>query len=266
MLTKLYILSIYILIFLCGLAVGSFLNVLVWRVPRTESIVLPPSHCTSCGERLRWYDNIPILSYIILGGKCRFCKEKISLRYPLIELLNAVLWVISALIFKDAPIYALVSATSASILIAIAFIDLEFMLIFNRFSLSLAALGIISMHFDGYTVWYDHLIGLGAAALLFFGVYYIFLALVGREGMGLGDVKLACAAGLLLGWQKFLVALILSSVIASIVLLLVRKCRGDSREKEYPFGPFLALGICFSMLFGAELIGIYTNALFTIIY
>ena len=264
-LTELYIFVLYLLIALTGLAVGSFLNVVIYRIPRGESIAYPASHCTSCGAPIKWYDNIPVLSYILLRGKCRSCGEKIPIRYPLVELLNATSWVLCAVMSGKSPIYALISLAISSILIAIAFIDIDHLLIFNRFTAALALLGIAAVHFDAYTAWYDHIIGLGAAALVFFGIYYAARALLGCEGLGLGDVKLAIAAGLLLGWQKFLLAMIVSSIIASIVLLVLRKLRHDKRDSEYPFGPFLAFGIWFSMLFGEAVVNAYINAIFSIL-
>jgi leader peptidase (prepilin peptidase)/N-methyltransferase len=148
----------YILAGLIGLCVGSFLNVVIYRVPNGMNISKPASHCTKCGYELRWYDNIPILSYLMLGGKCRKCKEHISIRYTLVEIFNMLLWLLSVyLFFEESIVYCIISMIASSLLICIFFIDLEHMLIFNRFSISIAILGIIAMFFDNYTNILDHI-------------------------------------------------------------------------------------------------------------
>lgn len=260
-----YSIILYFFTTLLALAVGSFLNVVIYRAPRGESLSFPPSHCTSCGKPIKWYDNIPLISFLMLRGKCRFCGEKISLKYPLVELMNAIAWVISVMMFwKSSPMFAVVAATASSVLILVAIVDLEHMIILDRFTLTLAALAVFSVHFDAEFTPLDKLIGLCASAIVFFGVYYGFRALTGREGMGFGDVKLALAAGLLLGWQRFLLALLISSIGASVILLSLRKIRGNAPDTEYPFGPFLSFGIWAALIFGGKIIEIYENALFFI--
>lgn len=251
-------LCVYILAGLLGVCVGSFLNVVIYRTPNGMSLANPPSHCPSCDYKLRWYDNVPVLSYIFLGGKCRSCKCRISPRYMLVELANMLLWLLSVYLFwNESIVYAVCAALVCSLLICVFFIDLEHMLIFNRFVILLCALGALMMFFDGFTKWYDHIIGFFVALVLFLGIYYGALAVLKREGMGFGDVKLALAAGLILGWQKFILAILISSVMASIVLMTLRRVREDEREHEYPFGPFLSVGIAVSMLFGSHIISWY---------
>ena len=151
---------IYTLVAILGLCVGSFLNVVIYRVPEGMSVAFPSSHCPKCGYNLRWYDNIPILSYLILGGKCRKCREHISIRYTLVEIANMLLWLLSAILFwKESIVYACVAMIASSVLICIFFIDLEHMLIFNRFTLTIVALGLVAMFFDSYTTILDHVIG-----------------------------------------------------------------------------------------------------------
>ena len=241
-----------------GLAVGSFLNVVIYRVPNGMSLAKPASHCTSCGYSLHWYDNIPVLSWLILGGRCRKCKKPISLRYTIVELANAVLWLLSALIYlKTSPVYAAVSALACSILICIFYIDLEHMLIYNRFTLMIAACGIIAMFHDGYTKPADHIIGAlvggGVFAVLYFGA----ILLLKREALGFGDVKLAAAAGLLLGWQKLLLAVLIGSVVGSIVLVIFNRVKNQDKDTEYPFGPFIVGGMLIAMLAGDPIIRWY---------
>ena len=226
------------------------------------SIVKPDSHCTTCDYVLRWYDNIPVLSYIILGGKCRKCGERISPRYMLVELFNALTWLLSVLLFWErSPVYAVICAIVSSILVCVFFIDLEHLLIFDRFVIAIAVLGVGAIFFDGYTVWYDHLIGAAAFGGLFLAIYYAAIGILGKEGLGFGDVKLAFAAGLLLGWQRSIPALLIASVSASVVLLILKYTRGDEEGHEYPFGPFIAVGILAAMLAGEPMMDWYLSLL-----
>ena len=192
----------YIMASILGLCVGSFLNVVIYRVPNKMSLAYPPSHCTTCDYTLKWYDNIPVLSYIMLGGRCRGCKSRISPRYMLVEIFNAFLWVLSVLMFweigVEAIIYTCMAAVVSSVLVCIFFIDLEHMLIFNRFTVTVAVCGLIAAGLNT-TRWYDHLIGGAAGAIVFLAIYYGAILILKREGLGFGDVKLAAAAGLLLG-------------------------------------------------------------------
>ncbi len=251
---------VYVLTGILGLCVGSFLNVVIYRVPIGMSLAKPDSHCPKCGYKLRWYDNIPVLSYLILGAKCRSCRARISPRYMLVEILNALLWLLCAYLFwQRSIVYAVISMIVLSTLICIFFIDLAHMLIFDRFTLTVLAMGLCATFFDPSTKGYEHLIGALAAGGLFLAIYYIAIWVLDKEGLGFGDVKLAFAAGLLLGWKKMLFALLLASVAASIVLLILRKRRGDDTDKEYPFGPFLAGGFALSLLFGDTVIRFYLS-------
>lgn len=253
---------IYILSGIFGLCVGSFLNVVIYRFPRGMRLASPGSHCTSCQYSLRWYDNIPVLSYIFLGGKCRKCKSRISPRYMIVELVNGLLWLLSAVLFwKKSPVYAVSAAVVSSALICIFFIDLEHMLIFNRFTLIVAFGGIAAMFTDGATVWYDHLIGAAAGGAVFLGLYYGAVAILKKEGLGFGDVKYAAAAGLLLGWQKFILAMLLASVAAAIVMSVMNRIQKADKQTEHPFGPYLAVGTLVAMLAGDAIISWYVGLL-----
>lgn len=257
-----YLICAYVLFGLVGLCVGSFLNVVIYRLPNGMSMVSPGSHCTTCDYSLKWYDNIPVLSYLMLGGKCRKCKQPISPRYMIVELVNGLLWVLSVFLFWEKnPVYAVISAVVLSVLICVFFIDLEHMLIFNRFVIIIAVLGVVAIFFDKYTEWYDHLIGAAAFGGGFLLIYYCALWILKREGLGFGDVKLAFAAGLLLGWQRMLLALLISSISASIILIIVKRVKGDEDGKEYPFGPFISVGVAIALLFGAPIITWYLSLL-----
>ena len=256
--------SVYVLAGILGVCVGSFLNVVIYRLPNGMSLSKPASHCTTCDYTLKWYDNIPILSYIFLGGKCRKCKQRISPRYMLVELLNGLLWLLSVYCFwEKSPFYAAATAIVASSLICVFFIDLEHMLIFDRFHLIIAAMGIVAMICDPATRWYEHLYGSLITGGFFLIIYFVALAVLKKEGIGFGDVKLAFSVGFFLGWERFLFALVIASVSASIILVIVRRARHDEAGKEYPFGPFIAVGSLASMYFGAPLIDWYVGLLFS---
>ena len=257
-----YIIVTYILAGLLGLCVGSFLNVVIYRVPNNMNLAKPASHCPKCGYMLRWYDNIPILSYLMLGGKCRSCKEHISIRYTLVEILNMLLWLLSVYLFwEESIVYSVIAMIASTLLVCVFFIDLEHMLIFNRFSISIAVLGIVAMFFDDYTEIIDHILGGVIGGGIFVLLYYGAIWVLKREGFGWGDVKLVAAAGLLLGWQKLLFAMLVASITGSIVLLAIRAIKKDEEGKEYPFAPFIVAGIMISMFVGAEVIQWYTNLL-----
>lgn len=257
-----YLIVTYILAGLIGLCVGSFLNVVIYRVPNEMSLSKPRSHCPKCDYVLHWYDNIPILSYIMLGGKCRNCKESISIRYTLVEILNMLLWILSVYLFYEVSIvYCIISMICCSLLICVFFIDLEHMLIFNRFSISIAILGIIAMFFDNNTKILDHILGGVIGGLAFVLLYFGCILILKKEGFGWGDVKLVAAAGLLLGWQKLLFAMMIASVLGSIVLLIIRAVQKDENGKEYPFAPFIVVGVIMAMFIGAPVIEWYLSIL-----
>lgn len=257
-----YVICVYVLAGVLGVCVGSFLNVVIYRLPRNLSLAFPGSHCTMCDYQLRWYDNIPVLSWILLRGKCRKCGEPISLRYMVVELTNMLLWLMSVLFFwKISFVYSVGVAIACSALICIFFIDLDHMLIYNRFILIVAVVGVVVMFLDGYTKPTDHVIGAlvggGVFALLYFGA----IRVLKREAMGFADVKLTAAIGLLLGWQRLLFAILLSSVVGSIVLVLLNRIKKRERTTEYPFGPFLVGGALVALFVGAPVIIWYMGIL-----
>ena len=259
---KYYLICAYVLFGLVGLSIGSFLNVVIYRVPAGMSLARPASHCPKCGSTLKWYDTIPILSYLLLGGKCRSCRAHISFRYTLVEAATMALSLLSVgLFWRTAPLYAVLTALVVPVLIVIFFIDLEHMLIFDRFQIALALLGVGAIFLDPTTRPAEHLIGAAVGGGLFLAVYYGALLCLKREGLGFGDVKLMAAAGLLLGWQRLLFALLVGSVVASCVLVSLRLIRRDEGGREYPFAPFLTLGIAVALFFGAPIIEWYVGLL-----
>lgn len=260
-----YTVTLYVFTGLLGLCVGSFLNVVIYRVPIGMSLVKPASHCPKCGYRLKWYDNVPVLSYIFLGGRCRKCKEPISFRYTAVELGNTALWLLSVWLFWEKSIpFAVISALALSVLVCVFFIDLEHKLVFDRFVIVLTALGICAIFFDPYFPWYSHLIGGAAGFLSFLGIGTAFRLITKRDGLGGGDIKLAGACGLLLGWERLLLSVLLASVCACIVLPIVgavKRKRGTKGDGEYPFAPFLSTAFGLALLFGNFVIQAYLSLL-----
>lgn len=242
---------------LVGLCVGSFLNVVIYRLPLGISLAAPPSHCPVCGYRLRWYDNIPVLSYLMLGGKCRHCHAHISLRYTLVELANTALWLGAAFLWRGNILMALVAAAASSVAICTFFIDLEHGIIPDRFPVMLGILAIPAALLDSFDAWYAHLIGAAVGFAVFWLVGFAVSKKIGREALGGGDIKLALAAGAFLGWKRFLVMMLVASVSGSVWMLMRRRRDGESRET--PFGPFLAVGFLAAMFAGSRLITLYLS-------
>ena len=253
---------VYILAGIVGLCVGSFLNVVIYRVPLGMSVAYPPSHCPGCGKPIKWYDNIPVLSYIILGGKCRNCRMHISFRYTAVEVLNAAAWLVCVWRFLDESIVmTAVSAVTISVLICVFFIDLEKMIIPDRFQIILAVLGVLAAVFDKSPIssgkyGLHHIIGAVAGFGVFALVSFVGEKTLGREALGGGDVKLAGCMGLFLGWQKLILAVLDASLIGSIVLVVIVKISKKS-DAEYPFAPFLSFGFALSILAGDAVISAY---------
>lgn len=226
-----------------GLCIGSFLNVLIYRIPLGQSIAKEGSHCFSCGSKIKWYDNIPLLSYLMLGGRCRNCKSRISIQYPVVEFLNAFLWELVFLKYqyslKTLIYFALVSA-----LLSLSVIDektFEIPVIFNYFIL---ALGIVYTVVDSKN-WISHIVGMLCISGFLFIVWWV----TEGNGVGFGDIKLMFTCGLLLGWKAIIVGFFLGCIIAIPVHLLRMKL--SNKEHKLAFGPYLSLGIYLS-LFVAE--------------
>ena len=251
----------YVLSVVVGLCIGSFLNVVIYRLPNNMSLAKPSSHCPKCNYSLKWYDNIPVISYLILGGKCRSCKTKISFRYTLVELLTALSFGFSVFMFWNTSIpLALIYMAVSAIFICVFFIDLEHKIIFDRFHLILLALGVASIFFDSYG-WLSHLLGGAIGFTVFFSVSYIFEKVCGKEGLGGGDVKLVGVVGLLLGWERLLLSMLVSTIPAVIILLALSKKDATEEEKQFPFAPFLVVGFFVATFFGTPIINWYLNLL-----
>ena len=234
---------------LLGLCVGSFTNVLIYRLPRGEEFVKTPSHCMSCGHKLRWYENIPLLSFLLQGGKCRSCGVKLSAQYPLVEGLCGLMWVVCVLLFW--PDWATMALTALlfPLLCAVAVIDWRTFEIPNGLCIAIAILGIIRLLLDREH-WLLYIIGMFSVSLFFLILWLV----TGGRGIGLGDVKLMGAAGLLLGWQRIILAMLVGCILGAVIHL-IRMRRGAG--KKLAFGPYLSAGIWLSALFGESIIRAY---------
>jgi len=246
---------------LLGLAIGSFLNVVIWRVPRKESVVRPPSHCPGCDEPIRPRDNIPVVSWLLLRGRCRHCGTRIAVRYPLVELGTAALFAGAAFHFRSnwvLPAYLLFFAA----LVAISFIDLDHFIVPNRivWPAGLASIPLLILAAAVGHQWHalrNAAIG-GAAAWLFLFIVHV----INPRGMGFGDVRLAALLGLYLGWQGLwyvALGMFLAFVIGSVVGIGLIAFRGKGMKSALPFGPFLAAGATIAVFAGHPILHSYLN-------
>jgi leader peptidase (prepilin peptidase)/N-methyltransferase len=249
-----------IFFFLFGSAIGSFLNVCIYRIPREKSIVNPPSACPGCDKPVRFYDNIPILSYILLRGKCRDCGTKISLRYPLVELLTAILFLI--LYRKLGFTFELfVFLIFVSLLIAISFIDLDFQIIPDILSIGGVVLGFLLAivrpffrNIDPKFGILDSLYGIGLGGGLLFAIAWSYQFVTKREGMGGGDIKLLAMVGAFCGIKGVIFSLVSGSILGTIVGIPLMLAKKESTKYAIPFGPFLSLGALVYVFIGNTLI------------
>ncbi len=242
--------------FLFGSVVGSFLNVCICRMPKDESVVSPPSHCPYCPYQIRWYDNIPLVSYLLLRGKCRGCGAHISLQYPLVELLNGVLTLLLFLRFGPTPVFG-VLFLFCSALVVITFIDIEHQIIPDEISLSGIVVGfILSFFLKGHT-WLNSLMGilLGGGTLLL--VAYAYQRFTGKDGMGGGDIKLLAMMGAFLGWKAVPFIIFAGSLVGSVVGISIMVLQKKDSKLAIPFGPYLAFGAVLYIFYGKTLIRWY---------
>jgi len=248
---------------LAGLAIGSFLNVVIWRVPRGESVVSPPSHCPRCDAQIRGRDNIPVLSWLLLRGKCRDCGDPISARYPGVELLTGLLFLAVTLevgLTWELPAYLYLTTIG----VALAFIDLDTKRLPNVLTLPsypiMAGLLLIPAIVDG--AWSDYGRAMLGAVALF--AFYFVLALVYPAGMGMGDVKLSGVLGMglaWLGWSEWFVGSFLAFLLGAVVGLTLMLLRRAGRRSAIPFGPFMVAGALLGIIVGPAIAGWYVDQL-----
>ena len=246
----------YIIVFLYGIIIGSFLNVCIYRIPKEESIVTVGSHCMSCGHKLRWVDLFPLFSWLFLRGRCRYCGAKISAQYPLVEALNGILYLVIVAVTGwnwDSVCYCVM----ASALLVLSVIDYRTMKIpvATELIVLLAGLGHLFLHLDD---WAYYVIGFVAVGLFLLLCALVFRAVTGKSGLGLGDIELMACAGLCIGWGHGLFAVLIGCIIGIIfegIRMAVTKKRG-----RFAFGPYLSAGVLVAALFGNYLYDWYVNA------
>jgi leader peptidase (prepilin peptidase)/N-methyltransferase len=268
---------IAIIIFVFGLVIGSFLNVCILRIPAAESVILPPSHCPSCGTLIKPYDNIPVVSWLMLAGRCRKCKAPISAMYPVVELATGLLFLACYLVF-GLNAEALKWAIFAALLIVLTITDLRERILPDKVNFAGLGLGLLLSLFtrpmDGTALWLanrlfaypppeaalsfgDALIGAGVASGLLWLIAEGYFRARGREGMGLGDVKMMAMAGAFLGLQRALLTILLGSLLGSVIGLAVIAVGRKGRDFELPFGTFLGAGAMLVVFFGSPALDWY---------
>ncbi|MDE5866486.1 MAG: prepilin peptidase, partial [Lachnospiraceae bacterium] len=206
----------YIIIFLYGIVIGSFLNVCIYRIPKKEDIVKVRSHCMNCGYKLEWYDLVPLFSYLFLKGRCRKCKTKLSVQYPLIEASNGILYVVIVLI-NGANVESLLYCLLASALLTLSVIDFRTYEIPIGINIFILALGLIRVVTD-FSDWPNYLIGLLCVSVFLAVIYYVSKG----RGIGGGDVKLMAACGLVLGWQLIILAFFIGCILGAVTVSYTR--------------------------------------------
>jgi leader peptidase (prepilin peptidase)/N-methyltransferase len=238
-----------------GLIVGSFCNVIIYRLPLGNSIITPGSQCRSCGNPIRPWDNIPILSYFLLNGRCRFCREPISVRYPIVEFTSGILFIVLYLKFGLSILFV-IYALMASTLLVIALIDLDHKIIPNVITLPGLIVGLIlSLRFLPITP-LTSLLG-----VLIGGTLFYLIALVSKGGMGGGDIKLIAMIGAFLGWHGTLFTIFSSALLGAVVGISLMLLGKKGRKDKLPFGPFLSFGAILFMLSGDDLVRWYLEML-----
>ncbi len=240
-----------------GAVIGSFLNVVIYRVPLGKSIVSPRSACPKCGSHLAWYDNIPIVGWLLIGGKCRTCREPVSIQYPIVELITVLLFV---LVVWMTPLSALMFSRLllVCILIALFGIDLEHQILPNSITLPGIVAGIL-LSFVAPPGWKDALIGTVLGAAILYGIAAAYYLARREEGLGMGDVKMLAMIGAFLGWKAVLVTLVLSSFAGALVGVVLIAVQKGSMKFALPFGTFLSVGALVAMLAGEPLVAWYAG-------
>ncbi len=240
-----------ILFFLYGIVIGSFLNVLILRIPIKESVTLKRSHCMSCGHVLSWYELFPLFSYLFLGGKCRHCKAHISVQYPIVEAINGVLYIILFLV-HGLTIETFLYCLTVSALLALSVIDMRTQEIPVGFNVFILFIGLIRLLTD-LGNWSNYVIGLFAVS----GFLFVLFLITKGRGIGFGDIKLMAATGLLLGWQLNIIAFLIGCILGSIIHLTLMAVKKAGHVLS--FGPYLSMGVFIAMIYGEQLVSWYLS-------
>jgi leader peptidase (prepilin peptidase)/N-methyltransferase len=249
-----------VILAIIGLNIGSFLNVVIGRIPAGQSIVTPPSRCPRCGTSIAWHDNIPVVSYLILGGKCRKCRASISLRYPIIEIATGVCFVLQGMVYGDDTAMLVSRLVFTALLIALFGTDLETMRLPNVLTLPGIVLGLVSSVLlpPGLMA---SVTGAVIGAAIPYAIRWIWLRARGVDAMGLGDVKMLAMIGAFLGWRQVWVVLFLASVTGAVVGLALMAGRGRTSRMRLPFGTFLAVAAFVASLTGEAVLAWYLGLL-----
>ncbi len=251
-------LILYIIVFIYGITIGSFLNVCIFRIPKEESIVTVGSHCMSCNHKLKWYDLFPVFSWLFLKGKCRYCGEPISSQYPIIETVNGILYIVVFAVNGwnwESILWCIVTSS----LLVISMVDYRTLLIPVGAEIVILIAGIVHLVMN-LEQWPYYVIGFFFASLFLLLCALLFRAATGKSGLGFGDVELMACAGLCIGWGHALMAIIIGSVLGTIiqgVIILVTK-----DGKKFAFGPYLSLGVFCAMLWGDYLYQWYMSLIY----
>jgi leader peptidase (prepilin peptidase)/N-methyltransferase len=250
-----------IFVFAFGMCIGSFMNVCIYRLPLSKSIADPPrSICPACGNVIRFYDNIPVLSFVWLNGRCRHCTARISWRYPLVELLTGLAAV--AVFYKFGPTFqSLIYFVFIAALLVIAFIDLDHKIIPNVITLPGIPLGLLAALALPAVTFKDSILGLvvGGGSLL--TIAWTYHRITRKEGMGGGDIKLLAMIGTIVGWQGVLFTIFVSSAVGTLIGLAIILVKGKNMKFAIPFGPFLSIGAITYIFFGQKMIYWYFHVL-----
>ncbi|MDL2268555.1 prepilin peptidase [Desulfosarcina sp. OttesenSCG-928-A07] len=245
--------------FVLGACIGSFLNVCIYRIPAGLSIVHPGSRCPGCGEAIFWYDNIPLVSYLVLlRGKCRFCKMSVSIRYLFVELVTGF-FAVACLYAFGLTFYSLVNFLFMATLIVVSFIDLDHLIIPDRISLPGIFVFFLAAFSASSPSWQDRAIGIVAGAGSIWLISAGYRQVTGKDGMGGGDAKLLAMVGALIGWQGVLFTLFSASAIGTLVGMPALIKSGKGLTAQIPFGPFLSAGAILYLFFGEALIHWYLH-------
>jgi len=253
-------LPLNVLAFIFGACIGSFLNVCIYRIPAAVSIVHPGSSCPHCKTMISFYDNIPIVSYLVLMGKCRHCKAPIALRYPFVEFLTGIL-ALACMVAFGPTMHGVLNFFFIATLIVVTFIDLDHRIIPDVITLP----GIPVFFLFSFAIptisWLDSIIGILVGGGCLFSVAWIYHAITGRDGMGGGDIKLLAMMGAVMGWKGILFTIFAASAVGTVVGLATMIKSSKGMRLAIPFGPFLALGGILYLFFGTAIIRWYIHLL-----
>lgn len=244
-----------VLLTLLGLAVGSFLNVCIYRLPRRQSLASPPSRCPQCGYQLRWYDNIPVVSYALLGGRCRSCRKRVSIQYPIVELITMALFVLHYVVFDWTPLLA-VRLLFACALVVLFAIDLEHQILPDRITLPGIVIGLLAALALPPGI-LSALAGAVAGGGILFLIAEAWSRLRKVEAMGFGDVKMLAMVGAFLGLKAVILTFVLSSFIGGISGAILIATGRSSMAGKVPFGTFIAIAALIASLWGEQIVAWY---------